>query len=156
MRVLVGIFCLVLAAGCSEKQHKPIPKAQTTSVDEQIQPEMSKSLEKYSQSLAQQMGLKIGNTFAQTHTQARKYFVPSKEDQKQAVFSVRSQPHENPKTNVTVYFRDNLADDKVKTMELKTIFSITKTGDMELTDYGMRLKCRHGENSTQWTVKSCL
>ncbi len=50
---------------------------------------------------------------------------------------------------------DNLPDDSVKAQQIYAIGKITDEGTYTLVDYGMRIKCRRGDNINEWGTELC-
>ena len=55
---------------------------------------------------------------------------------------------------VIVVERINMRDDSVKAQQFYAVFKKTDTAEL-LIDYGMKIKCARGDNTTEWQTDNC-
>lgn len=109
----------------------------------------------YSQDLAAPFGLVMGETRLDSIDKIRLYFSPEPGTN---MVNLTSSTFERDDGSVMLFARNNLPDDAVFAQEIYAVFS--GPGDAEkfnqkLAAYGLRLKCRRGENAMEWTTELC-
>jgi hypothetical protein len=109
----------------------------------------------YSQDIAAPFGLVMGETRLDSIDKIRLYFSPEPGTN---MVNMTSSTFERDDGSVMLFARNNLPDDAVFAQEIYAVFS--GPGDAEkfnqkLAAYGLRLKCRRGENAMEWTTELC-
>lgn len=109
----------------------------------------------YSQDLAQFVGLEMGETRLDSIDKIRLYFAPEPGTN---MVNMTSSTFERDDGSVMLFARNNIPDDAVFAQEVYAVFS--GPGDAEkfnqkLAAYGLRLKCRRGDNAMEWTTELC-
>lgn len=109
----------------------------------------------YSTELASAFGLTMGETRLDSIDKIRLYFAPEPGTN---MVNMTSSTFERDDGSVMLFARNNLPDDSVFAQEIYAVFS--GPGDankfnQKLAAYGLRLKCRRGENAMEWTTKLC-
>ena len=109
----------------------------------------------YSKDLANHLGLVEGETRLDSIDKIRLYFAPEPGTN---MVNLTSSTFEQDDGSVMLFARNNLPDDSVFAEEVYAAFSgpgETNKFNQSLTAYGLRIKCRRGDNAMQWTTKLC-
>lgn len=109
----------------------------------------------YSTELASGFGLTMGETRLDSIDKIRLYFAPEPGTN---MVNMTSSTFERDDGSVMLFARNNLPDDSVFAQEIYTVFSGPGDADkfnQKLAAYGLRLKCRRGENAMEWTTELC-
>lgn len=109
----------------------------------------------YSTELAAPFGLTMGETRLDSIDKIRLYFAPEPGTN---MVNMTSSTFERDDGSVMLFARNNLPDDSVFAQEIYTVFSGPGDADkfnQKLAAYGLRLRCRRGENAMEWTTKLC-
>lgn len=167
MRALFAISALAALTACSPdtpSAPEAIVNAQTAAVteaekvpvpDTPSQPE-SRTLEDidftaYSRDLAKYTGLEEGQSRVEAIDNVRLYFAPEKSD---TILKTSSSHFDREDGSVLIYSAEGFADEAIRGEEIYLILSGPK-GDQKLSDYGSRLKCWRGDNTTEWQTEAC-
>ena len=109
----------------------------------------------YSKNLANRVGLVDGETRLDSIDKIRLYFAPEPGTN---MVNLTSSTFELDDGSVMLFARNNLPDDSVFAEEIYAVFSgpgeANKFNQL-LAAYGLRIKCRRGDNAMQWTTKLC-
>ena len=108
----------------------------------------------YSIELAAFVGLEMGETRLDSIDKIRLYFAPEPGTN---MVNMTSSTFEREDGSVMLFARNNIPDDAVFSQEVYAVFSGPKTNkfNQKLAAYGLRLKCRRGENAMEWTTELC-
>jgi len=109
----------------------------------------------YSIELAASVGLEMGETRLDSIDKIRLYFAP---EPGTSMVNMTSSTFERDDGSVLLFARNNIPDDSAFAEEIYAVFA--GPGDAEkfnqkLAAYGLRLKCRRGENAMEWTTELC-
>ena len=109
----------------------------------------------YSIALAGPVGLEMGETRLDSIDKIRLYFAP---EPGTSMVNMTSSTFERDDGAVLLFARNNIPDDAIFAEEIYAVFA--GPGDAEkfnqkLAAYGLRLKCRRGENAMEWTTELC-
>ena len=161
-----AISVLILTAcGQSAKETVTLPPTVTEIVIEDTPPTPPQTLpagrledidfNTYSVELAEKVGLEMGELRIDSIDKIRLHFSPEPGTN---MVNMTSSTFERDDGSVMLFARNNLPDDSVFAQEIYAVFS--GPGDankfnQNLAAYGLRLKCRRGENAMEWTTKLC-
>ncbi|MEP4051693.1 MAG: hypothetical protein ABJN22_05570 [Litorimonas sp.] len=109
----------------------------------------------YSQDLAEPFGLVMGETRLDSIDKIRLYFAP---EPGVNMVNMTSSTFERDDGSVMLFARNNLPDDAVFAQEIYAVFSgpgDAQKFNQKLAAYGLRLKCRRGDNAMEWTTELC-
>lgn len=109
----------------------------------------------YSIELAQRVDLKMDENRLDSIDKIRLYFAPEPGTN---MVNMTSSTFERDDGSVMLFARNNIPDDAIFAEEVYAVFS--GPGDAEkfnqkLAAYGLRLKCRRGDNAMEWTTDLC-
>jgi len=109
----------------------------------------------YSQELARFVDLEMGESRLDSIDKIRLYFAPEPGTN---MVNMTSSTFERDDGAVMLFARNNIPDDSIFAEEVYAVFS--GPGDAEkfnqkLAAYGLRLKCRRGDNAMEWTTELC-
>jgi hypothetical protein len=109
----------------------------------------------YSIELAGGIDLKMGETRLDSIDKIRLYFAPEPGTN---MVNMTSSTFERDDGSVMLFARNNIPDDALFAEEVYAVFA--GPGDAEkfnqkLAAYGLRLKCRRGDNAMEWTTTLC-
>ncbi len=129
----------------SRQTHPNLPAGKVEDID----------FESYSTELASHIGLKQGEIRLDAIDKMRLYFAPEPGTN---MVNLTSSTFERDDGSVMIFARNNLPDDSVFAEEVYAVFSgpggVNKF-DQTLATYGLRMKCRRGENAMEWTTELC-
>ena len=114
----------------------------------------------YSRSLASSVRLEIGEPMSSVTPKIETYFSPQSTSPERSSDTLREKTETEFSTfgaqggKVTLVERVNIKDDSVKAEQFYAIFK-AKGEDFILADYGMKIKCYRGENTTHWQTDLC-
>lgn len=109
----------------------------------------------YSQDLAKHIGLEQGETRLDSIDKIRLYFAPEPGTN---MVNLSSSTVERDDGSVMLFARHDLPDNSVFAEEVYAVFSgpgETNKFNQSLEAYGLRLKCRRGDNKMEWTTELC-
>jgi hypothetical protein len=109
----------------------------------------------YSKELANRIGLIEGETRLDAIDKIRLYFAPEPGTN---MVNLTSSTFELDDGSVMLFARNNLPDDSVFAEEVYAVFSgpgEAKKFKQSLAAYGLRIKCRRGDNAMEWTTELC-
>lgn len=109
----------------------------------------------YSKELAQSVALIDGESRLDAIDKIRLYFAPEPGTN---MVNLTSSTFEMDDGSVMLFARNNLPDDSVFAEEVYAVFSgpgETKKFNQTLAAYGLRIKCRRGDNKMEWTTVRC-
>lgn len=109
----------------------------------------------YSAELAQTVGLIDGESRLDAIDKIRLYFAPEPGTN---MVNLTSSTFEMDDGSVMLFARNNLPDDSVFAEEVYAVFSgpgETNKFNQTLAAYGLRIKCRRGDNKMEWTTDRC-
>jgi len=162
MRVLPLIIGTLLLAAC-KLPTPPATKVPETSTD--VQPPAAPNMQgakvddidfnSYSQDLANHLGLDLGETRLDAIDKIRLYFSPEPGTN---LVNLTSSTFELDDGSVMLFARNDLPDDSVFAEEIYAIFSgpgEANKFNQTLAAFGLRVKCRRGENAMEWTTELC-
>lgn len=167
MRAFIGILGAAFLVGCAaEDTPETITLPETPVVSDAVQPPVAPktlpagSLEDidfsaYSQDLAVPVGLRMGENRLDAIDKIRLYFAPEPGTN---MVNMTSSTFERDDGSVMLFARNNLPDDSVFAQEIYAVFSGPGDADkfnQSLAAYGLRLKCRRGDNAMEWTTDLC-
>ena len=109
----------------------------------------------YSIELAGGIDLQMGETRLDSIDKIRLYFAPEPGTN---MVNMTSSTFERDDGSVMLFARNNIPDDALFAEEVYAVFA--GPGDAEkfnqkLAAYGLRLKCRRGDNAMEWTTDLC-
>ena len=114
----------------------------------------------YSRSLASSVSLEIGEQMSSVTPKIETYFSPQSASPEASSDTLREKTETEFSTfgaeggKVTLVERVNIKDDSVKAEQFYAIFKAKGEGFI-LADYGMKIKCYRGENTTHWQTQRC-
>jgi len=111
--------------------------------------------EAYSAELASIFDLQLGETRLDSIDKIRLYFSPEPGTN---MVNLTSSTFELDDGAVMLFARHDLPDDSVFSQEIYAVFSgpgEANKFNQTLEAYGLRLKCRRGENAMEWTTELC-
>ena len=109
----------------------------------------------YSQELARFIDLEMGENRLDAIDKIRLYFAPEPGTN---MVNMTSSTFERDDGSVMLFARNNIPDDAVFSEEVYAVFSGPGNAEkfnQKLAAYGLRLKCRRGENAMDWTTELC-
>ena len=109
----------------------------------------------YSQALAGHLGLTPGETRLDAIDKIRLYFAPEPGTN---MVNLTSNTFELDDGSVMIFARNDLPDDSVFAEEVFAVFSGPGGADkfnQTLAAFGLRMKCRRGDNAMEWTKELC-
>ena len=123
----------------------PLPAARLEDID----------FKAYSVELASSVDLKMGENRLDSIDKIRLYFAP---EPGVNIVNMTSSSFERDDGSVLLFARNNIPDDAIFAEEVYAVFSgpgDAKKFDQKLAAYGLRLKCRRGDNAMEWTTDLC-
>jgi len=166
MRLFALILGLSLLSACSapegpaEVSAPPISSAKSEAASPSTPSLPAGSLEDidfnaYSMDIASRFGLRMGESRIETIDKIRLYFAPEKGNE---ITNLTSATFERDDGAVLLFSKRNIADDAIFAEEIYAVFS-GPGGDakfnQKLAAFGLRIKCRRGENAMEWTTELC-
>ena len=109
----------------------------------------------YSQDLAGGVGLQLGENRLDSIDKIRLYFAP---EPGVNIVNMTSSSFERNDGSVLLFARNNIPDDAIFAEEVYAVFSgpgDAQKFEQKLAAYGLRLKCRRGDNAMEWTTNLC-
>ena len=108
----------------------------------------------YTTELASGIGLQMGENRLDSIDKIRLYFSPEPGTN---MVNMTSSTFEREDGSVMLFARNNIPDDAVFSEEVYAVFSGPKIDkfNQKLAAYGLRLKCRRGDNAMEWTTNLC-
>jgi len=165
MRVFSLLLGSSLLVGCKASEAPIAPQVPSApAVTETAQPPAAPLLpagslddidfSSYSPELASPFGLIIGETRLDSIDKIRLYFSPEPGTN---MVNMTSSTFERDDGSVMLFARNNIPDDAIFSEEIYAVFSGSKTDkfNQKLAAYGLRLKCRRGDNAMEWTTNLC-
>ncbi|WP_418152865.1 hypothetical protein AB8615_04945 [Litorimonas sp. RW-G-Af-16] len=104
----------------------------------------------YSQELAGVLELERGESRIRAIDKVRLNFAPTGPE----ILKTAQSSFDRPDGSVLIFSVDGIADDSVRAQEVFLILSGPE-GEQVLAEYGMRIKCYRGENTTDWQTNLC-
>jgi len=168
--IVLGSALIVLSA-CSPKAETPdVPNVPETTgaIDAPEAPKSASQIMRiseidfasYSRDLASSVGLEFGESMSAATPKIESHFSPQGGSVEDASDSSRKKTETEFSTfgaeggKVTLVERINIKDDSVKAEQFYAIFK-AKGEDFILADYGMKIKCYRGDNTTNWQTSRC-
>jgi len=159
--VLTVLACVL--ASCGQSTDAPTSPPQTEAENTPPVPplfEPTGNLEDiqfsdYSIELAASVGLEMGETRLDSIDKIRLYFAP---EPGTSMVNMTSSTFERDDGAVLLFARNNILDDAVFAEEIYAVFAgpgEAEKFNQKLAAYGLRLKCRRGENAMEWTTELC-
>ena len=109
----------------------------------------------YSIELAGVVGLQMGEVRLDSIDKIRLYFSPEPGTN---MVNMTSSTFERDDGSVMLFARNNIPDDAIFAEEVYAVFAgpgEAEKFNQKLAAYGLRLKCRRGENAMEWTTEHC-
>ena len=109
----------------------------------------------YSADLARNLDLIMGESRLDSIDKIRLYFAPEPGTN---MVNMTSSTFEREDGSVMLFARNNIPDDAVFSEEVYAVFSGPGNAEkfnQKLAAYGLRLKCRRGDNAMEWTTELC-
>jgi len=168
MKRILLISAVVLTA-CSQQPETPkVPDAPAGSTAVPSAPDSATGIMRiadidfasFSRSLAKVVELELGDSMSTTTPKIESFFSPQGGSVEDAGDSTRTKTETEFSTfgaeggKVTLVERVNIKDDSVKAEQFYAIFKAKDEGFI-LADYGMKIKCHRGDNTTQWQTALC-
>lgn len=158
MRGFVLMLALVLT-GCGQNAAAPsAPKTAEigVAVPTPPQPSAPQTLEdidfsSYDTHLARFIGFERGESRIDAIDKVRLYFAP---EDGSAIVKTSQQSFDRPDGSVLIFSIYELPDDSVRAQEVFLILTGPKEKQV-LAEYGMKIKCYRGANTTEWQTQPC-
>lgn len=171
----VLLLSVVLLAACLEQVATPqapdVPVAPAGSIAVPSAPDSASNIMRisdidfasYSRDMAKWVKLEIGESMNTATPKIESYFSPqgsSLEERIEYVESSGTKTETEFSTfgaeggKVTLVERVNIKDDSISAEQFYAIFK-ADGGDYMLANYGMKIKCRRGANTTNWQTALC-
>ncbi len=157
MRLLALIFCLMSLVACGQEE-ADVPDTSVALRDVVLPPAAPpkpQTLEdidfsSYSSDLAKFTGLERGEARIDAVDKVRLYFAP----QGAEIVKTSTKTFDRDDGSVMIFSVSGLKDDSVKAQEIFLILE-GQGYDQTLAEYGMRIKCHRGNNTTNWQTELC-
>ena len=109
----------------------------------------------YTEELAGHIGLELGESRLDAIDKIRLYFAP---EPGTSIINLTSSTFERDDGSVMLFAWNDMPDDSVFAEEIYAVFSGpggANKFNQSLAAFGLRMKCRRGENAMQWTTEIC-
>ena len=166
LAVIAGAWFVATVYFLGSDEVKIVPPADPNVSSEAVQPALTPqtlpagSIEDidfnaYSTELASKIDLQMDENRLDAIDKIRLYFAPEPGTN---MVNMTSSTFERDDGSVMLFARNNIPDDAVFSEEVYAVFSGPGNAEkfnQKLAAYGLRLKCRRGDNAMEWTTELC-